>query len=258
MDDLVQEWRAAGIEKGDTVLIHSSIRRTLTRYLRQGIRLTPEDILKSFLESVGEEGTILLPLFNFDFPKGVGFDIVKSPSHMGALTEEARKHPLAVRTGHPIYSFAIIGAKSNEFKNIDNFSGYGADSPFALLHKINGKIAVLDLPDQSSMTFYHHVEEMLEVDYRYHKVFSGNYVDSLGNETVKEYGLFVRNIEKGILTHVNPAGDLMWTEGLYTGSKPKEGSGLRVVSAQDIYDFTADIIESNKAKGILYRIEGEQ
>lgn len=258
MKDLIQEWRNSGVQEGDTLLIHSSTKRTFKKYLDLGIRLTPEDILNSFLEAVGKSGTLLLPLYNFDFTKGVGFDIRESPSHMGALTEAARKHPSAVRTGHPIYSFAVIGAKSNEFKGIDNFSGYGADSPFALLREMQGKIAVLDLPDQNSMTFYHHVEEMLEVDYRYHKVFSGNYVDSLGNEEVKEYGLFVRDIEKGVLTHVNPAGELMWSKGLYTGSRPKEGSGLRVVSAQNVYDFTADIIKSNKAKDILYRIEGEQ
>lgn len=257
MKDLSQEWRDSGVQEGDTLLIHSSTKRTFKKYLDLGIRLTPEDILESFLEAVGKTGTLLLPLYNFNFTKGVAFDIRESPSHMGALTEAARKHPSAIRTGHPIYSFAAIGAKADSFSNIDNFSGYGADSPFAVLHELKGKIAVLDLPDQNSMTFYHHVEEMLEVDYRYHKVFSGNYIDSLGNEKIKEYGLFVRNIEKGVLTHVNPAGELMWSEGLYTGSRPNEGSGLRVISAQNVYDFTSHIIKSNRAKDTLYRIEGE-
>ncbi|WP_201576167.1 AAC(3) family N-acetyltransferase [Psychrobacter sp. H8-1] len=258
MKQLINDWKEAGIKEGDTLLIHSSIKRTLKRFADQGLIISPDDILESFIYAVGEKGTVILPLFNFSYSEGVTFDINNTPSHMGVLTEAARKHPLSVRTGHPIYSFAVIGAKSNQFEGVDNFSGYGADSPFALLREMHGKIAVLDLPDQNSMTFYHHVEEMLEVDYRYHKIFSGNYVDSLGNETVKEYGLFVRDIEKGVLTHVNPAGELMWQEGLYTGSRPKEGSGLRVVSAQNVYDFTADIIRSNKAKDILYRIEGEQ
>ncbi|MGA9075436.1 MAG: hypothetical protein WB368_15075, partial [Candidatus Sulfotelmatobacter sp.] len=53
-----------------------------------------------------------------------------------------------------------------------NFSGDGADSPFGILHKEGGKIAVLDLPDQQSMTFHHYVEESLSVDYRFHKRFS--------------------------------------------------------------------------------------
>jgi len=258
MKELASEWREAGVQKGDILLIHSSIKRVFKRYLKLGIKLSPEDILNSFLEAVGETGTLLLPLFNFDFTKDIDFDISDTPSHMGALTEAARKHPLTVRTGHPIYSFAVIGAQSSKFKDIDNFSGYGSDSPFAILRNMGGKIAVLDLPDQNSMTFYHYVEEMQNVDYRYHKVFNGNYTDSSGNTERKNYGLFVRDIEKGVQTHVNPAGELMWNKGLYTGSKPNEGSGLRVISAQDVYDFVSNIIQSNESKNILYRVEGEQ
>lgn len=258
MKDLVQEWRNSGIREGDTLLVHSSIKRTFKRYLKLGTKLTAEDILNSFLEAVGESGTVLFPLFNFDFTKSASFNMGDTPSHMGALTEAARKHPKAVRTGHPIYSFAVIGAQSDKFKGLNNFSGYGVDSPFAMLLEMRGKIAVLDLPDQDSMTFYHHVEEMQEVDYRHHKVFNGSYTDSSGSTENRDYGLFVRNIEEGVLTHVNPAGELMWDEGLYSGSRPNEGSGLRVISAQDVYDFTSNIIKSNKAKNILYRIEGEE
>ena len=122
MKELVQEWREAGVQEGDTLLVHSSIKRLLKRYLKSGTQLTPEDILNSFLGAVGDSGTILFPLFNFDFAKGVPFNTNTSPSHMGALTEVARRHPLAVRTGHPIYSFAVIGAQADKFKNIDNFS----------------------------------------------------------------------------------------------------------------------------------------
>lgn len=258
MKDLVQEWRDSGVQEGDTLLVHSSIKRTFKRYLKSGIKLSPEDIIDSFIAAVGESGTVLFPLFNFDFTKNGNFDINNTPSHMGALTEAARKYPKAVRTGHPIYSFAVVGAQSDKFERVDNFSGYGADSPFAILLEMGGKIAVLDLPDQDSMTFYHHVEEMHEVDYRHHKIFSGSYTNSSGTTENRDYGLFVRNIEEGVLTHVNPAGELMWYNGLYRGSRPNEGSGLRVVTAQDVYDFTSDIIKSNKAKNILYRLEGEE
>jgi aminoglycoside 3-N-acetyltransferase len=121
---------------------------------------------------------------------------------------------------------------------------------------MGGKIAVLDLPDQNSMTFYHHVEEMHEVDYRYHKKFTGGYTGISGNIETKTYGLFVRNIAKGVLTHVNPAGELMWKRELYSGYRPNENSGLRVVSSQKMYEFVSNIIKSGTAKNILYRIEG--
>jgi len=252
---LANEWREAGVQEGDVLLVHSSIKRTFRRYLRQGVKLTAQDILASFEVAVGPSGTLVLPLFNFDFTKGVAFDIRNTPSHMGALTEAARMHPLAIRTGHPIYSFAVIGAQAGKFDNVDNFSGYGDDSPFGMLRDMNGKIAVLDLPEQSSMTFYHHVEEMNAVDYRYHKTFSADYTDESGDMKIKTYGLFVRDIEKGILTHVNPAGDLMWQQGLFSGCKPNENCGLRVISAQKMYKFVTGVIDSNRARNVLYRID---
>ena len=112
LDQLVSEWHAAGIEPGDTILIHTSLKRTFTRYAEQGHTLTPQLILDSFRQALGPEGTLLLPLFNFDFTKGVPFDMRTTPSQMGALTEAGRLTPGAVRTGHPIYSFAVLGRQN--------------------------------------------------------------------------------------------------------------------------------------------------
>lgn len=254
--DLKSEWQKAGIDKGDTVLIHSNIARTIRRFSkdrsnRPGIEL----FVKSFLDAVGASGTILFPVFNFGFSEGEPFDIKNTPSKMGKLTETARLHPDAVRTGHPIYSFAVIGAKSDQFENINNKSGYGEDSPFAILRQLNGKIASLDLEDQNSMTFYHHVEEMNDVSYRYMKTFEEPYTSWDGTTEIKEYSLFVRNTDMGVKTHVNPAGELLWQDGLYSGFRPKQNCGLRVINANQMFDFVSNIIKSNKAKGLLYRIE---
>lgn len=247
----------AGLQEGDIVLVHSSLRRTLQTWAEQGADINPQIVLQSFLEALGPEGTLLLPLFNFDFTTGVPFDIRTSPSHMGALTEASRLHPEAVRTGHPIYSFAVIGALSERFRGVDNFSGYGADSPFGILCELDGKIAVLDLDDQNSMTFYHHIEEMHNVPYRYHKTFTGQYTNARGVTEVRTYGLFVRDLEKGVLTHVNPTGGLLWEHGLYSGFRPGEGPGLRVVSARKMFGFVSEIIRSGRAEGLLYRIAEE-
>ncbi len=254
---LTNEWKEAGIQEGDVVLLHSNIKRTFKRYLKLGVRLTPQDILQSFINAVGSSGTLLLPLFNFDFTSGIPFSINNTPSKMGALTEAARMHQLSVRTGHPIYSFAVIGSKSKQFSNIDNISGYGHDSPFALLRELNGKIAVLDLPDQNSMTFYHYVEEMNRVNYRYYKKFTGSYTDACGDTKLRTYEIFVRDIKKGVLTHVNPAGDLMWEKELYSGYKPNVGCGLRIIYAKKMYEFISDIIVSGKAENTLYHTKLE-
>jgi aminoglycoside 3-N-acetyltransferase len=254
LETLQQRWRTSGLEEGDTVLIHSNIKRTLEEYRRNKVDISPSDMLTSFLDVIGDKGTLILPLFNFDFTKGVPFDIRTSESQMGALTEIGRKYNGAVRTGHPIYSFAVIGFKASEFKGIDNVGGYAEDSPFGVLKRLNGKIGSLDLDDQNSMTFYHHVEEAKRVDYRYFKSFTGQYTDSLGDTKNKTYELYVRDIDRGVLTDVNPAGALMWSAGLYKGFRPGEGSGLRLINSRSMFDFVEDLIESGRALGTLYSV----
>jgi aminoglycoside 3-N-acetyltransferase len=252
---LAGDWRQAGIRSGDLILIHSSLRRTMRRCVAGGMSGAVGDILESFREAVGDTGTVLFPLFNFQFTEGVPFDMRTTPSQMGVLTETARQLDGAVRTGHPIYSFAAIGARAAEFAGIDNYSGYGADSPFARLRELGGRIAILDLPDQHSMTFYHHVEEMKNVPYRFHKSFAGDYTDSSGVTSRREYGLFVRDLEQGVKTDVDPMGELLWEQALYSGDRPGEGSGLRVIDADRLFGSVARVIDDGKAEGLLYSID---
>lgn len=252
IEKLAKEWETCGINMGDTILLHSRISLTVRRYLKKyNVKLSPEDILNSFLAVLGERGTLILPLFNFDFTKGEPFDVRTTPSQMGLLTEIGRKHKKAVRTKHPVYSFAVIGAKANLFKDVDNYSGYGDDSPFAILKYNHGKIAVLNLPEQQSMTFYHYVEEMNKVPYRFHKIFRGLCTDFKGVTQVREYSIFVRDCDKGVETNVEPMGDYLWQLELYKGFRADQGCGLRVVAAKDVYDITTEIIKSQKYEGML-------
>jgi aminoglycoside 3-N-acetyltransferase len=254
IETLQQRWKRSGLEEGDTILIHSNIKRTLLEYRTSNIQFSPPDILESFLDVIGPRGTLLLPLFNFDFVKGVPFDIRRSESQMGVLTEIGRIFPGAVRTGHPIYSFAAIGYRSSDFSGIDNTSGYAEDSPFGVLKRLEGKIGSLDLEDQKSMTFYHHVEEVKQVDYRYFKSFYGGYTNILGETSFKKYDLYVRDIERGVITDVNRAGELMWGAGLYCGFRPNQGPGLRFVKAKAMFEFVEGLIDAGKALGTLYSI----
>jgi len=252
---LAADWQAAGVQEGDMLLVHSSIRRILRRLVKMEAAASPSMVLESFLLALGKSGTLLLPLFNFDFTKSIAFDIRNTPSHMGILTEAGRFWPGAIRTGHPIYSFAVIGKDAKVFHGLKNFSGYGADSPFGILHRLGGKIAVLDLPDQNSMTFYHYVEETLNANYRYHKIFTGQYIDEEGHESTQNFSLFVRNIEQGVVTRVEAMGEILWEKGIYTGSRPNQDCGLRVIRTTKLFDEVATILDQGLAKGILYDIE---
>ena len=254
--DLAGQWAAAGVRSGDMLLLHSSLRRVARRVARAGFRAdqAARIVLDSFLQTLGEGGTLVLPLFNFDFTTGAPFDIRATASQMGPLTEAGRLHPRAVRTGHPIYSFAAIGAEADRFAGIENESGYGADSPFALLRSLGGRIGVLDLPDQQSMTFYHHVEEMRSVPWRFHKPFEGDYIGWDGLSQRRRFSLFVRNIEAGVTTDVDAMGEILWARGFYSGDRPGCGAGLRTIDAAALFEAVGAVIDEGAAEGLLYRI----
>jgi len=242
--DLSLGWIRSGVQKDEILLVHSSIKSTCQIW-----GCTPHDIIKSFLIALGTNGTLLLPTFNFDFAKGVPFDIRNTPSHMGALSEAGRSYPGATRTGHPFYSFCAIGARAKEFEKINNYSGYGGDSPFAWVDRI----ATLDVADENCMTFYHHIEEMHNVPWRFHKNFNGEYIDKEGVSRKKAYNLFVR--KDGVITDVKGMGELSWWSDICDGNRPFIGSGLKTVSAKELYRLTSQIITEGKAEGILYRYE---
>jgi len=251
--ELLSRWCSSGINLGDSVLLHSNVKRLSKELLKSGDNQPVDTILDSFLDAVGPEGTLIIPLFNFDFTSGVRFDVLHTPSQMGALTEKARHRCKGMRSGHPVYSFCAFGKYADDIHAIDNESAYSDESPFGFIRRINGKIASLDLEDQGSMTFYHHVEEVSRVDYRFTKQFSSEYTDVSGKTKLATYSIYVRNIEKGVLTHVNPAGEELWINGIYKGDRPGVGSGLRTACANEFFDYVKTIISSERAEGMLFR-----
>jgi aminoglycoside N3'-acetyltransferase len=223
--------------------------------MNQGVQADPRMIVDSLLDQLGNRGTILFPLFNFDFPTSRTFSMITTPSQMGVVTEFVRQNYEGHRTGHPIYSFYAIGSNCVEFKGINNRSGYGGDSPFAKLLELDGKIASIDLDDQNSMTMYHYVEEIKGVDYRYFKTFLGQYENEEGVESNEEYKLFVRDLEKGVKTDVNRMGEILWEEGLYSGSRPGVGNGMRTIKAESFVSRTSKEIDEGRAIQTLYSID---
>jgi aminoglycoside 3-N-acetyltransferase len=208
---------------------------------------SPNDILESILDVVG---TAVFPTFLSgaeEFERD-GFSYWLSKSKMGVLSETARCHPEAVRSGHPIYSFVSIGSNSMLF-NVNNFSGYGKDSAFSILRMLNGKVMVIGLPNSQGCSILHHAEQLANVPYRIHKRFTGMYTDKHGKTEERTYGFFCNG---GYHTVLDPIDTELWEAGLYTGCKPYENHGCRVIDANKITDYTINLINQERARGILY------
>ena len=105
------------------------------------------------------------------------------------------------------------------------------------------------------MTFYHYIEEQEQVSYRYFKNFSGNYINKNNVNIKKTYSIYVRKLEDGVITHVNPMGEILWKEGIYNGSKAFTNSGFRLANCNDIFSCVQNVIKKNKHYGVLYKIK---
>jgi aminoglycoside 3-N-acetyltransferase len=249
LENLVNEFEALGLSAWDTLLVHSSYKSL------GGVEGGPQTIIDALLAVLGEDGTLIMPTFNFDFCKGRPWDIRTTPSHMGAITNMVREHPDAKRVFHPIYSFAILG-KYADYLTKDRYkSSYGRNSVFGKLRELDGKIMVIGLRYTDSMTFFHHIEEMEGVDYRYMKEFTGLVTDEDGNTYEDTFTMLVRDIDKGVITEVDPMGDLMEEAGVITVRQIGDAK-VSLMKANDVYEFTAR--EMRRDPKLLYYIEGEQ
>lgn len=244
--ELEKSFKELGLCKGDTVLVHSS-------YKSLGpVEGGPETVIRAILDVVGEEGTLIAPTFNFDFCKGEPFDIRTTPSQMGIITEMVRKNPLSTRNLHPIYSFAFIGKNAKELGNMRYKSSYGSESVFQSLKDMHGKIMIIGLPYNHSMTFFHHVEEIEGCDYRYFKSFTGKITDETGNSYEDTFIMLVRNLDRGVITAVEPMGEVLEREGA-VNIRRIGAAEVKLMKAREVYKITAQNMKNNP--GLLYRID---
>lgn len=188
--DLLDALGVLGIRKGDTVCVHSQIYSLgipgmpRTEYMNM--------ILKVLKEAVGEEGTLIMPAFSYSFCEKQVFDVQKSKSTVGVLTEFFRNSEDVSRTVHPIFSFSVWGRRREEFMDIGK-DAFSMDSVYGKMIESNDKIVLLGV--DKGYTIYYLAEESIGVSHRFFKSFSG-----LVREGDKEYILtvpyYVRCLDK--------------------------------------------------------------
>jgi aminoglycoside 3-N-acetyltransferase len=247
-EKLVEGFCELGVKEGDTLLVHSS-------YKSFGeVEGGPQTVIRAVEVALGTDkgGTLIMPTFNFDFNKGLSWDVRTTPSKMGVLTELVRKDPRAKRVFHPFYSFAILGKHAEMLGSLRYKSAYERDSVFGKLRDLDGKIMVIGLSYNDSMTFFHHIEQMEGVDYRFLKQFTGQVTDWDGRTYTDTFEMLVRDIDKGVKTMVNPMGALMEKAGIIKSAKIGEAD-VKLMKANEVYEFTAR--EMKRDPHLLYYIE---
>lgn len=162
-DELSRALRQLGLDRGDVVLVHSSFDAFT------GFTGKPTDVIEALQSAIGSEGALLMPTLPFtgtavEYVRHAPvFDVVRTPSRMGLISELFRRTRGVVRSIHPTHPVAVWGRESEAIVRGHHQAGTpcGKGSPFSGLLDRNGKILLLGA-DIDSLTFYHAIEEAIE------------------------------------------------------------------------------------------------
>lgn len=160
-EELVRDLRRAGVQIGDTLLVHCSMSKI--GFIKGGA----STLLQALEEAIGREGTLMMPAFpaegrNLDYIQSHPFfDEVKTPSKMGLLSEMFRQLPETQRSIHPTDSICAKGI--NAAWIVSGHKGmqqpYGENSPFRRLCELKGKILMLGTTLNGACTNLHTLED---------------------------------------------------------------------------------------------------
>ncbi len=142
---LMADLKALGLQEGDTVLVHASMGNI--GFLEEGAKT----VVDALLEVVGPKGNLVMPTspvakLQYDYIReNPVFDVRKTPSAMGSISEYFRVLPGAVRSMHPTEPLSAIGPQAHWLTK-DHFgelTPYTQNSPFFRVAENDGKILLL-------------------------------------------------------------------------------------------------------------------
>jgi len=171
-EDLVRNLTIAGIAKGDTLLVHSSLSKI------GNINGGSKTVISALLEQIEPEGNLVMPSYSYiDSMENTStnpdyiFDPMSSPSVVGKITEEFRKWPKIKRSIHPTHSVCAIGPHADLITegHLQANTNFGVNTPFHRIRELKGKIVGLGI-NIGPVTIYHTVEDF------YPELFKGVYL----------------------------------------------------------------------------------
>ncbi len=139
-DCLIQDLEKAGVKKGDTLLVQSSL--FAVGPLEGGV----EALFQALEEAVGENGTICMPSFAYNTARANEnpYDLRNTLSRVGALTNLFWKRDGVKRSLHPSHGLAAKGKNADEIiKDNVKYSPYDVHGAFGKLYGLDAKIIML-------------------------------------------------------------------------------------------------------------------
>lgn len=166
-DDLIAEIDRHVDSDWRILMVHSSVNNLHPMYKGSALEL-----LRALIDYCGPERTLVMPAFNFGengegaretLKKNPRFDLRRSPSQMGLLTELFRRSKGVLQSRHPVYRIAALGPLAEELTRGHEHvpSGMGKATPFDYMALHRAQIVGIGKTFQV-MTQAHHIESLLD------------------------------------------------------------------------------------------------
>jgi aminoglycoside 3-N-acetyltransferase len=204
-EDFIHQLRALGINSGDVLLVHSSMKALKTKK-------SPQGFILDILNVIGPEGTLLVPALTYDNvnARQPHFSILTTEPCIGLLPKTFFRMDGVIRSMHPTHSVCAYGKYAAEIcsEHWMDETPVGPHSPFMKLLDYQGKLLFIgDI--LKSCTFMHGMEEKANVPYVLEKERTHYFMEKKDG-TVTEKDMFAHNFKgweqqyqriKGILHH---------------------------------------------------------
>ena len=264
-DELYRNLVDLGIEQGDVIFVHSSMKRI------GNVKDGPDAVIDALLKSVGPEGTVMMPAYSMPLHSQVAtlenystFDPLTTPATVGFLPDTFRKREGAVRSIHPTSSVSAMGKMAEEITGSHHRSSttFGVGTPFHNFLKAGGKLVGIGI-DIGPVTFYHTIEDVVDdfpIDVYYHKEYEVEVKDWSGRTSMMKISPQNPEVARTRIDH-RPEGD--WIREFFSDILVKRemirygkfgGTMAWTVKAEDLYQVQGELITE---KVTIYTTEEE-
>ena len=161
--ELKEQILRLGYQPGSDLLVHAS----LVRQLNGGL----DDLIGMLCQLVGATGTLLMPSHPILLERdGMNvYDVQKSRSQVGMLSERFRRTAGVLRSPFPIAPVCAIGINAKnytrDFSNDSGNTAYGRGSPYHMLAERNGQVLYLGIDFIRALTLEHVAFDVLLGDH---------------------------------------------------------------------------------------------
>lgn len=252
--DVIDALKRIGVKEGDDVIVHTSLKNL--GYVCGGAQV----IIEALTETIGKAGTIMMPTQtwkNLDPSYGVHWeepeewwDLIRenwpaydkdiTPTNtMGAVSEMFRRWPEALRSDHPVRSFAAWGKKAEFLTSGHGLEDiFGNTSPVGKLYDLDGYVLMIGVGYDKNTSF-HLADERAKYQGKRKENNSCAIMREGRREWITYETLYVDGED---FDEIGAA-----FEESYPVKSVSLGNGtLRYIRQRDLVDFAVDWIEENR------------